>query len=181
MEVFLPKVRNPLMVEDAVEARTGSDFLVVADMSLQHVQVSQVLFRYHWQSKQVNATTGFLISKGLSFAGVVWLKRLFKVCASSPWFSTVLAVMMIMQHFISRFPAIGTEFFRWHLLRYYGTTSDQWHYCGFLQAKGENAFKNKITLEMKTQQGAGPAPMCPCVCFEKQTQMKMTIWKKKKE
>lgn len=71
MEVFLPKVRNPLMVEDAVEARTGADFLVVADMSLQHVQVSQVLFRYHWQSKQVNATTGFLISKGLSFAGVV--------------------------------------------------------------------------------------------------------------
>lgn len=34
---------------------------------------------------------------------------------------------------------------------------------------------------MKTQQGAGPAPLCPCVCFEKQTQMKMIICKKKKE
>lgn len=85
---------------------------------------------------------------------------------------------MIVQHFISHFPAIGTEVFRQRLLRYCGTTSDQQHYCGFLWAKGENAFKNKITLDMKTQQGAGPAPVCPCVCFEKQTQMKM---KKKKK
>lgn len=72
------------------QARTELDFLAAAEMSLWHVQVFQVLLRYLWQSKQVNAPTGFWISKGLSLAGVVSRERLFKVCATHPGFPQFL-------------------------------------------------------------------------------------------